>query len=449
MTALLIRHKRSLFCLLQIYSIVLLLTAPLKYNYVFNCTCTVSYVVFIILYFIVTAKKNFMDFDTMFFIAFFFVSFFYPTFIYPIDPQMLWLFKFAVDQTTINYASALCLSGICAYMWGSVFVNYRNKPGKMYRYMNTRGLFLFSLFSFIIYIWFGGLDAVFKMYSEGERDMGGIYSYFSVIVYVCIFCMISIWFKNSYLISKTKFQWKAIPKGQAIYVIIYMAFLLFAGSRGKVINITLMTLGFYAYLYRPFSLRKVLILTVFGMLAMFGIVYYRSGGAFSANSVADIAMDLIVTNRNTYESISIVRDKGISYGYSMLSYLVGIVPFMQNIVFTLMDIDPDTASSAMIITKSTLGTTSGTGTGSTIIADLYLAFGPVGVCVFMWIFGRITRYLTFYCKDNIYLFTIYGVLMGMSVYLARAEYLYPARILFWCTLIVFLRLHLVINAKRK
>lgn len=93
-------------------------------------------------------------------------------------------------------------------------------------------------------------------------------------------------------------------------------------------------------------------------------------------------------------------------------------------------IDPDTANSAMIITQSTLGTTEGTGTGTTIIADIYLAFGTIGVILMMGFLGRFIRKLLYYAHRNIYYLLIYGVLMGMSVYMARAEFFYPAKLFY-------------------
>lgn len=178
-------------------------------------------------------------------------------------------------------------------------------------------------------------------------------------------------------------------------------------------------------------------MTFFGMIAMFAIMVYRSGGIFSANSLAELAMDLIITNHNTYVGLSIVETSGFSFGRSMLAYILGVIPFVQNIVFTITGIDPDTANSAIIITQSTLGTTEGAGTGTTIIADIYLAFGTIGVVLFMGYLGHLIRKIESSARNNIYCLTLYGVLIGMSVYLARAEFFYPAKTLFWCCILIY------------
>lgn len=45
----------------------------------------------------------------------------------------------------------------------------------------------------------------------------------------------------------------------------------------------------------------------------------------------------------------------------------------------------------------------------------------------MGFLGRFIRKLLYYAHRNIYYLLIYGVLMGMSVYMARAEFFYPAK----------------------
>lgn len=433
-----IRTSRIIgWVVLMLYALSLYIFTPKDYSLQFNTACTISYIVVIYIYYKEVHKKNYMDFDTIFFIAYFFVSFFYPTFIYPVNPEMFWMFQYHTEEAIISKASALSLVGIIAYMYGSItFRPSKNNFKRTYRPLKTNSLFVASAVSFLIYILLGGYSALKNTYANGERDEGGLYAYFSIIVYVCIFCMISIWFMNSYSISKTKLQRKCFPVVQIAYILVYMSFLVIAGSRGKVLNIILLSFGLYAYLYKPFSFRKVIILCGFGMVGMFAIMIYRSGGSFSFGSLSEIAMDLIINNHNTYESMTIVDKSGLSYGRSMLSYLLGVIPFLQGLFFGFTGIDPDTANSAMIITQSTLGTTEGTGTGTTIIADIYLAFGTIGVILMMGFLGRFIRKLLYYAHRNIYYLLIYGVLMGMSVYMARAEFFYPAKTILWCCVLI-------------
>lgn len=429
----------------MVYSLLLFLFAPGYFSLTYCQICTASYFFYIYIYYKEAHKTNYLDFDTMFFIAFFLVSFLYPTFVYPVNPQIYWIFQYSMDEGIIMQSTALSLLGILAFMYGSI--TYRPRPivPRRYKHISTRGLFCVSVMSFLLYIAFGGYAALKGSYESGVREEGGLYGYFSILVNLCIFCMITAWFMNSYQKSRMKIQWKCFPIIQILYIVLYMTLLVLAGSRNKVLTIILLSGGLYAYLYHPFTLRKVLIFSMVGMVAMFGILSYRSGLSFSINSFAGVALDLLITNHNTFDAMSIVQEEGLSYGRSMLAYVLGMVPFLQNIVFTLADINPDTTNSAMIITQYTLGTTDGTGTGTTIIADIYLAFGTVGVILFMGFLGRFIHRLLDVAKYNIYYLLVYGILMGMSVYIARAEFFYPAKTLLWSCLCMYIAKHCVVK----
>lgn len=204
-----------------IYVCLLYIFAPTPYSINFNILCTVSYITLIYLYCKELHKKNYFDFDTLFFIAYFFVSFFYPTFIYPVNPEMFWIFEYATDSTVISRATALSLLGITAYMYGSVgFKSVKKKEiMESYRPIKTTGLFIISVCSFIIYIALGGYSALKNTYASGEREQGGLYAYFSIIVYICIFCMITCWFMNSYHKSNCKLQRSCFPIFQVGYIL--------------------------------------------------------------------------------------------------------------------------------------------------------------------------------------------------------------------------------------
>ena len=439
------KHKKGILSGIFIYALCLTLFTPEKYNYAFNLLCCISYIATTIIYFGCRNKRNYMDFETMFFIAFFFVCFFYPVFIFPVDRTRFWIFEYAFNENLISRAAAICYLGAVSYMISYIFAKKTEVKSHFSPRLKTTNLFIISLVSFVIYIILGGYNALKNVYINGLRDQGGTYTYFAIIVYICIFCMISIWFSNSYNKSKKNFQWDCVPKLQMIYIIIYMVLMTFAGNRGTPLKILLQAIGLYTYLYRPFSFRKVLSLSVIGSVFMATIGAYRSGVAQISTSVTDLSMDLIISNRSLYEAINIVDNEGISFGKSMLAYVIGVIPLLQGFIFNLFGINPDTTTSAMIITQSILGTVDETGTGTTIIGDLYLAFGTVGVVVFMWILARFINYLEATGKNNIYLLTLYGVMTGVSVYLARAEFFYPARVLLWCVLAIYLSIHFRID----
>ncbi|TGY01721.1 O-antigen polymerase [Bacteroides muris (ex Afrizal et al. 2022)] len=439
MKQLIANNKRIIFVIIFVYSLLLYFNAPIRYNYIFDVTCMFSYFVFVLFFFACKQEQNYMDFDTLFFIAYFFVMFFYPVFLYPVDPERFWIFKFKFDEDLISQATSLSLLGISSYMLGSVFYNPKKiLEESVYKKINTIPLFFISIVSLFLFIALGGYQELVGMYAGEGKMQSGLYNYFFLLSYVSIFCMIIAWFYNSYGLSQDSIRWQSFPKLQVIYIILFLLLLLYSGSRGKIINIGLITLGLYSYLYKPFTLKQVILLSFIGILMMFFIVLYRSNWGENHETYADVVMDLVLNNRNLYEALEIVEREGLTYGRSMLAYILGVIPFLQGIVFSIFNIDPDTTNSAMIITKSILGTTSETGTGTTIISDIYLSFDVVGVIFFMLILGRFTCYLKMRGKLNLYTMTTYAIMMAFAVYASRAEYFFSARVMVWSLFLMYI-----------
>lgn len=383
-----------------------------------------------------------MDYDTMFFLSFFFVCFFFPIFVYPYDQTRYWMFLYEYNENLISKGTALSLLGVASYMTGSVFYKSKNisRTNSRGQYTDTTLIGGLSVFGFICYIVTGGYSALINMY-KGEGAVSGVGQYFFIIAYVGIFCMIIAWQYNSY-IKSGNFKLLSIPPYWIAYIVMFIFLMLYSGSRGKVINIALLSLGVYSCLFRPFSLKKVAVLSVIGIIFMFSIVLYRSNGSENVGQFADVVMDLMINSRNTYAVMEYVDENGFSFGRSMLGYTLAVIPFAQNVIFSLFNIDPDTVSSSLIITKETIGTTSEVGLGTTVIADLYLAFGEIGVICGMAALGLFISYTLENSKKNIYALIAYGIMMCFAVYQPRSEIFFSLRVLIWSLAIMNIsRLH--------
>lgn len=379
-----------------------------------------------------------MDFDTMFFISFYFVCFFFPVFVYPYDQTRYWMFSYAYNENLISKATALCLLGITSYMTGNVLfpkmVRQKQRRSKEIGF-HTHILCFISIVTFILYIATGGYTQLMNLYQGNGETASGISTYFFIMTYVCMFCIVIAWNYNSYIVYN-KFKLSTIPKLEIFYVVIFILFMAYAGSRGKIMNIILIALGTYSLLFKPIPLKKVIILSIVGIGVMFGLVLYRSGGSENYGQFADIVMDLMINSRNNYAAMEIADKQGFTYGLSLLSYILAAVPFAQNIIFTIFNIDPAIASSSMIITIDALGHPTSLGFGTTIIADLYLAFGAPGVVIMMFALGCFISYLTQCARYNIYALISYGIMIAYSVFLPRGEFFFPARALIWSLVIV-------------
>lgn len=73
--------------------------APSKFDLLFNIYCAIQYIISIVYYDSFIKKKNYLDFDSFFFISYFFVFFTYPVFIYPVDPECSIMFTFRFEHS--------------------------------------------------------------------------------------------------------------------------------------------------------------------------------------------------------------------------------------------------------------------------------------------------------------------------------------------------------------
>lgn len=154
----------------------------------------------------------------------------------------------------------------------------------------------------------------------------------------------------------------------------------------------------------------------------------------------DSAMDLIINNRNVFLAVEIVQREGISYGVSMLSPLLAPIPFAQSLVISITGINADDMRSALIFTKETFGYVGDWGLGTSIVADVYLAFGVLGTLVMFIALGYFVNKARVNAQTSIFALVLYGVLLSYTVYIVRAEYLYFVRYFVWCSMIVLLGL---------
>lgn len=420
-------------------SILVFLLAPHHFVYWFNLFCVIQFLFSVFLFLKAKKKKNYFDFDMIFIVTFFFVMFFFPVFMYESDPTRFFAFQYEYNEDVISRATALSLLGIESYFLGSLtfrkkeHVDLKLSKGKIYH--NIFALCFISALSLLLFILSGGYAKLAGAYSGEQVEASGMASYFWAFTPAFLFCALIFQFNNLYIIDKSKIQKKAINKLLLIYTIFFIGLIILTGSRTFPLQIVLICGSLYTILYKPISFVRFVPLLILGILALFIINIIRGGGDITG--MADLVIDLVVCNRNTYVSVDYVDIHGITYGKSMLSVLLAPLPFFQTIVFYAFSINPWEAASSLIISKISLGEEGELGFGSNIIADLYMSFGMFGVIFFMFLLGRYIAKLLYYLKSNIYALVAYAVMMSYSVFIVRAEFFFFSRYLVWSLLIVF------------
>ncbi|UOE41548.1 oligosaccharide repeat unit polymerase [Chryseobacterium suipulveris] len=430
--------------IILIFGIAIFSYAPLKYDYGYSVFCGVAYVVIILLYNLVRKKANYFDFDSLFFFTFFFVTLYYPIFMFETDATRYVFFLFQFDTDVIPRSSALAVLGMAAYVFGSLLVFPKSNKQedsnekKSGRLVKTKKFYYIALILFILYIATGGYFELRAVYFGGVYEANPVSKYINLFYPAFLFAGIICDFYNAKIISPNKFRFRKISIIAYITILVIVLGLLFAGSRTIPLQVILMILGLYSLLYKKVNLIRFLGFILIGLITMFSVVILRGYQQDSKTSGADIVMDLIINNRNNFLAIEQVRDNGYTYGESMLSQFVAPIPFFQNLLLS-SGYKEQELSSQKLFTFITLGELDKFyGIGTTIIADVYIAFGVIGAIFFMSFLGYTINKNRIKANNSIFALTAYAIFISYSIYLARAEYFFFMRYLIWTLMIVLL-----------
>ena len=170
-----------------------------------------------------------------------------------------------------------------------------------------------------------------------------------------------------------------------------------------------------------------------GLVVMVVIGMTRSGGDVESNvTTLYYFRDFNAANASLGFFVDEVSRNGITGGSNYIPQTLSIVPFLQSIVGSFVDFNNFALSSSRYYT-GVFDTESGLGTN--IIGDIYYTFGLIGVIFIMFIMGRFCSYLS--NRKNKYIFLMYLIFTGNSIFAARVELLYVVRLLTWGCIILF------------
>lgn len=422
--------------------------APITYEYQYAVMCAILYGTFVFVYLLVKQKKNYLDFDCLFFVAYFFVTLYYPAFMYTTDPYRYVFYELGFNKNVMPFSSGLALLGISAYMMGALMISsnstIKNRSKKKLVKIKTTWIFVTAIILVVLFIATGGYMKLFNEYvgggAEDIRD-SGIGSYFYAFFPAFLFAGIIAEFYNLKIDYPEKIKFNSINRiGIAITVIVFLLFII-AGSRSIPMQIVLLIIGLYTLLYKPFGFIKFSIVVVLGFAVLAIVGFLRSsindGKEFH---IEDATMDLIINNRNTFLAIERVQNYGVNYGESMLSPLLAPIPFAQSLTIDLFGLNEDDMRSALIFTKDTFGYVGNWGLGTNILADVYISFGILGIVILFTAFGYFVNLAMKKGNQSLNHLILYGIFISYAVYLSRAEYFFFIRYFVWCYFILLFSL---------
>lgn len=384
-----------------------------------------------------------------------------------IEPENIFYF---VDKHLINKACLLSLSGLVAFCLGYLSYNPHIK-NKVFNYNVKKSFKLCKYFLFcsvLCFLYYNLNDILTTTYSQSylESRAGTMAAYVELIIkafVISVLILYNIEFKN---ILKNSF-WNYI-KGLGflfwISVFSYVVPLIILGDRGPLISIfSVVVFSYVLFSKTKFDLKKffiILLPVVFffnfigstrkwgpelTMKEKINIYYIDQKTANENNSVVEMTNELSGSVNCLHHSLSCVPEKHpYLYGSLQFRSLVAIIPFASKLLSPLLDSDPKYYSSAFFITYMSQGYRYKYGTGSSVVADLYLSFDIWGIILFLGLFGALVKNIEFsvmindISKVNIYKITLaYSIVSGI-IYMSRSTIMTPFAAFIPSYIIIFL-----------
>lgn len=400
-------------------------------------------IISLITFFVQKKKKNYLDFDTIFvtvgYLICFFSTFFYEQFFY--DALFL---GFEFDHRYINYASIVSLIGFQSYFIGSLSCKGKSKESNslVRKTIPTNFLSIIIIICGICFLLLGGLDYYKSIYSNEGENSSPYVTHILLIICISSIVLTATEFYNSQIYSRYK-----VSKLTIYTLTIFCIILLFVGNRTTASQILLPIFILYAMYKKNINLK---FFGVFMALAIFTMWIFQSIRSdktvnFEQDSIAFVLSDLTIPSRATYAALEYVDDNNYTYGKNMLGGIVGTIPFLASGL----GLDADQLGSAEILTndahrKLNTPRQRRIGLGTTIIADIYLSFGTIGVIILMYILGY---YICYFQNKSYRLYyysiIIYAALIANSVFLTRASYTHPFKYIILGLLVAYLNKNII------
>ena len=283
----------------------------------------------------------------------------------------------------------------------------------------------------------GGSQFIFNFYLE-----------FSILLLTTIIIINN---KNKY---KTKaVSWlKRLDKKYLLLVAVYLLLFLSIGDRGAAVEVTFTFLVLFGAIVRPISFKEFTGIILLGAIVLTLIGLGRSSTSdenilvAGANKIEfqsnyDATMELANSVRTLYNGLSNVPEQHDYFlGKLWIKNFLALIPLSQNVYFQLTDDKPYEFGSAAYITYIRFGTKSPSGEGTSLIADIYLNFGLIGVIFFMFLLGLFIKKLQneLNTQQSFYWIISAGIFASVAFYMGRGSLFDGLRPVLWGLILVIL-----------
>jgi oligosaccharide repeat unit polymerase len=411
-------------------------------------TIFVLMVVSNLVYFRTKNKSNYLDFDTIFIFIYCLVGF-STTFFY----NDRFLFKllfigFPVDEEYINRVNLLFLIGLQSYLLGSLSKSDKiGIPNVKPVVINTKILGTGILILSIMFVALGGLSFYKSVYTNDTGNGPGITRHILVLLISTALAIIATEFYNKKISSAYKINRIAIAS-----IPVLIGLLLWAGNRSAASQLLLPVVCLYSLLFRNIKFKQFICILALGIVGMWIIQNTRANvNVDKLINPIILVSDLTIPARTTYCALEYTEQYGHTYGKSMSLGIIAIIPFLPSMIVG----ESKEFGSEQLLTDYTHTTyktpvESRIGLGTTIIGDIYLSFGLIGVILLMYFLGCfINRCLLQTLSMNYYSTIIMTGMLAHSVFMVRSHYTFPVRYILWALIIAYFNNHFISNSSKK
>jgi oligosaccharide repeat unit polymerase len=400
----------------------------------------------------VRGRRSWFEIDILFLIMFFFVHFWLWIAAQFHYGEFLWVSKFYMEN--VNYSVALSLLGMASFILG-----FNIAPGcNQTRSINTVATHQWNKLGYLIFYLGAVLTASYAFYfgaqafqgSYAGSEVGGLGTR-SIYLLQGIFLKLGILIV---LISNADKN-RAIPNCKIPILVlgIVLIMLLVLGDRSEFIYTLAVVMFAYTRYYKKISLPVLVIGVLSIAFLMSAVQIARTANERSLSHISEIVMSesndisaieglngISASGGVLLGAVTAVPEKH-DYFYGDLKFveLLGIIPFGRAIFLDNESIGKYGTSSDFL-TWFILGPNSSTGTGTTIVADLYIDFGPAGVVLGLVLLGFIANHISKSVVKNNSLTSavVFCYFAGLLVMLPRYSFLMIIRGLLWPALFLWI-----------
>lgn len=402
------------------------------------------YLIGLFCFFCIKKKKNYFDFDSVLLlfctIEHFFGGFFIGS------NEFNRLFYQGIDSTIIFKGTLLAAIGLTSYMIGastikrdSNIVKVKGQKYFAYQSLSPNLLALLLIVSFAVFVVFDGLEFFRFQYKEGVGSFDSNARIFQAITLITVF--------SNILCARMVFDYfhqeRVNGKNRILIVFVFIIAVQFAlvGNRTVFSYLVLPYIISYFSFVKNLNLLKSFGIMTIGVISMYIVQIYRQGNGVYSTNIFYVLSDMIIPLRSYLGTIDYVDHYGVNYGTTMMPSFYSLIPGLSTVIG-----NAATTGSAETITRYLTEGNITSGLGTTIISDIYLSFGAIGVIVFMFVLGKFVHRRW---KNPMNDMLIQMGLFSCCVFMGRAAFFSPLRVIIWSMLFSSLIISVSNNGTKK